>query len=329
MARLPFALFAVWGEAGVQAPVSPAKVLPMRRCWIFLVLGVAAAAHANLQINGMFTDNMVLQRDTGVPIGLLYANRGATQVNMWLPCEVLEARPAYARFLDDSNINRTPSENNPAAIRAPSHLYNGTIHPLAPFALRGAIWYQGESDTRWPELYTQLFSDLVKSWRKLWGYEFPFLFVQLAPYRAIGWDQTGEGWAWLREAQTQCLAEVPGSGMVVITDAGEAEDIHPQAKNIPGERLALLAASLDDRKVSADAPTFRRMKTNDRRAMLRFKNVSGGLEVRRVALNTEKGHPPGQGPNPVVAEELEGFTVCGTDPRALPRCGVRIHSASI
>jgi len=256
---------------------------------------------------------MKLQRDTGVPVGLLYANRGATQANMWLPRDVLNANPVHARFLDASNSNWEPFDNNPGAIRAPSHLYNGTIHPLAPFAMRGVIWYQGESDSRWPDLYTQLFSDLADSWRKLWGYEFPFLFVQLAPHADVAWDQVGEARAWLRDAQFQCLEEVPNSGMVVITDAGEAQDIHPQAKDVPGERLALLAASLDDRKVNADFPTVGKMKVKDGKAIIRFNDISGGLEVRRVALNMERGHLPGQGPNAVVAEKLEGFTICGAN----------------
>ena len=256
-----------------------------------------------------------LQRDTGVPVGLLYAVRGGTQANMWMPHEVLEANPDYARFLDPSNENWKPSKNNPGAIRAPSHLFNGTIYPLAPFAIRGVIWYQGESDSQWPELYEQLVGDMIGSWRTLWGYDFPFLFVQLAPFKTLSWDQTGEAWAWLREAQTHCLESIPNSGMVVITDAGEKEDIHPQAKRIPGERLALLAESLDSRKGNADFPTRGGMKLKDGKARIQFNGTSGGLETRRVALNTTRGHLPGKGPAAAVVEAngLNGFTICGAD----------------
>ena len=256
---------------------------------------------------------MKLQHDTGVPIGLLYANRGATEANMWLPREVLEANPDYARFLDPSNENWKPSKDNPDAIRAPSYLYNGTIFPLAPFAIRGAIWYQGESDSKLAGLYTSLFANVIKSWRKLWGYQFPFYFVQLAPYSAVTADLSGESWAWLRDAQLQCLELVPNTGMAVITDAGEANDIHPQAKDIPGERLAKLAASLDDRNIDATFPVLKKMTTSRSKAYLTFKNVSGGLATRRVALNLSNGYLPGEAPDALVAVELEGFMICGED----------------
>ncbi len=273
---------------------------------------------------------MKLQRDTGVPIGLLYAVRGGTQANMWMPREVLGANPDYARFLDAANGNWKPSKNNPDAIRAPSHLYNGTIHPLAPFALRGVIWYQGESDSQWPELYGPMMDDMVRSWRTLWGYDFPFLFVQLAPFKTLEWDQTGEAWAWLREVQLQGLETIPDSGMVVITDAGEKADIHPQAKKVAGERLAVLAASLDDRKVDAKFPTVGKMKVKDGRARIQFKGTSGGLEARRVALNTTKGHLPGKGPEAVVVEddELKGFMICGED-RVFVEAVARILSKDV
>jgi sialate O-acetylesterase len=221
----------------------------------------------------------------------------------------------YERYLNASNPEWTPSKNNPDAIRSPSHLYNGTIYPLAPFAIRGAIWYQGESDSSESEMYTEMMADLIASWRTEWGYEFPFLFVQLAPYDGVKWDKVGEGWAWQREAQFQCLENVPQTGMAVIIDGGEAEDIHPQAKNLPGERLAMLAASFDDPSVPSGFPRFGKMNVNDGKARLSFERVFKGLETRRGALNTKPGHLPGQDPEAVVAEadELKGFTVCGAD----------------
>lgn len=257
-----------------------------------------------------------LQRDTGVPIGLLSASRGATQAASWLPREVLEGNPSHARFLAPDNPEWRPNEQNPGAIRSPSFLYNGTIHPLQPFAIRGVVWYQGESDAQWPDLYPGLFRDVVGSWRKAWGHDFPFLFVQLAPYDDVKWDRLGEAWAWQREAQTQSL-EIPGTRMAVITDGGEAEDIHPQAKNLPGERLALLAAQLDNPGVVADSPVFKSMEIGKGAVRLVFDHAGKGLETRRVALNTAKGFLPGEGPSPSVAEanELKGFMVCGSDRR--------------
>ncbi len=185
-----------------------------------------------------------------------------------------------------------------------------------PFAIRGVIWYQGESDSGWPELYESLMGDLIASWRSLWGYDFPFLFVQLAPFK----DRTDEDWAWVRDAQLKCLQSVPDSGMVVITDGGEKEDIDPQAKQLSGERLAVLAASLDNRKVNADLPTFKKIKIKDATVRIKFKDTSGGLETRRVALNTIRGHLPGKGSLAALvdANELKGFSLCGADKQFVP-----------
>ena len=306
-------------EGGVGSP-EPTKKLAIdpvfKNSWQECSPEFAAEFSA---VGGFF--GMKLQRDTGVPVGLLYAVRGGTQANMWMPREVLESNPDYARFLDESNGNWNPSKNNPDAIRAPSHLYNGTIHPLAPFAIRGVIWYQGESDSQWSELYESLMGDLIKSWRAEWGYGFPFLFVQLAPYDSVNWDaEYKEGWAWQREAQFQCLEAIPNSGMVVIIDGGEANDIHPQAKTLPGERLAVLAEALDDKSINADFPAFGKMTVGKGKALVQFNGVSGGLKTRRVAMNVERGSLPGQGPHAVVAEasELKGFTICGADRKFVP-----------
>lgn len=263
---------------------------------------------------------MQLQQDTKVPIGLLYANRGATQANSWLPRELLETNPKYARFLDPSNPNFKESKNNPGAIRTPSHLYNGTIYPLAPFAIKGVIWYQGESDSRWAQLYADLQTDIITSWRALWGYEFPFLVVQLAPHAVVPWDQLGEARAWVRDAQYQSVKAMQNAGLVVITDAGEGQDIHPQAKEIVGHRLATLAASLDDPTIEARCPKFEKMLVKQDRIFLRFTDVGDGLETRRVAMNRAAGFLPGQGPEPAIAEvgTLTGFTICGEDQVFVP-----------
>lgn len=294
-------------EGGVGAP-EPSKELVIDRAfnnsWQSCTPEFAAEFSATAGFFGM-----KLHRDLGVPVGLLYANRGGTRANMWIPRSVLESKNIYARFLDESNVEWKATKKNPDAIRAPSHLYNGTIHPLAPFAIKGCIWYQGESDTQFSEIYTESMSDLVAAWRAEWGIDFPFLFVQLAPYSIVPWDQTGEAWAWLRDAQFQCLEKIPNSGMAVIIDGGEATDIHPQAKDLPGERLALLAAG------AGQFPRFGKMTVDGGKARISFEGSFQGLETRRVAMNTERGHLHGQGPNAVVAEadELKGFTICGAD----------------
>ena len=299
-------------EGGVGSP-EPTKALIIdpvfKNSWQACTPEFAAEFSATA---GFFA--MKLQQEIDVPIGLLYAVRGGTRANMWMPREMLESKPLYERYLDASNQEWKPSKNNPDSLRAPSHLYNGTIHPLAPFAIRGAIWYQGESDSSESDMYTEMMGDLIASWRAEWGYDFPFLFVQLAPYNVVSWDQLGEGWAWQREAQFQCLETVSKTGMAVIIDGGEAKDIHPQAKNLPGERLALIAASLD-KDLNADFPSIGKLKVKEGKALVQFNGVSGGLKTQRVAMNVERGSLPGKGADAVVAEadELKGFTICGVD----------------
>lgn len=258
----------------------------------------------------------VLQSRTGVPVGLLYANRGGTQVNMWLPLKVMEKKPeVYGRFLDKNWSEWTPHpQGNPEAIRAPSYLYNGTIHPLTKFTIRGVIWYQGESDAMFAMAYSDMIKDLISSWREAWGYEFPFLCVQLAPYGAVAWDNSGESWAWQREAQ-MAAQELPKTEMAVITDAGEYKDIHPQNKPVVGERLARLAASLDDPAIAARSPEQKSVFFEKEKAVITFSNVADGLETRRVAMNLNGCLPPGEDPYvlAVSADRLSGFEICGRD----------------
>ncbi len=123
----------------------------------------------------------------------------------------------------------------------PTALYNGMIAPVAPFAVRGAIWYQGESNVRRAAQYRRLFPDLIEDWRRTWGTPISFYYVQIAPF-GYGGD-VGQA-AELREAQTLALA-VPGSGMAVTMDIGNPLDIHPREKRVVGERLALWARARD------------------------------------------------------------------------------------
>jgi len=261
-----------------------------------------------------------LQPQTGVPVGLLNANRGGTAVNQWLPMDFMQSKSdLYARYLGPENQWWTESERNPGLIRAPSRLFNGTIHPLLPFAIRGVIWYQGESDDRDTDIYAEIFTDLIKVWRGLWGYDFPFLFVQLAPYGSANWDLRGESWAFLREAQDRALA-LPHTGRAVITDAGEQLDIHPQNKQPVGERLALLAARLDNPAFVANSPEFDSSEVVGNKIRITFKHAGSGLTTKRVAMNKNKRLEPGMDPEAFVveADTLAGFTICGVDKKFIP-----------
>jgi sialate O-acetylesterase len=169
----------------------------------------------------------------------------------------------------------------------PTVLWNGMIAPLVPYALRGVIWYQGEANVQRELQYRTLFPALIADWRRAWGNDnLPFLFVQIAPHR----DMTPE----LREAQLLTWQHTPGTAMVVTTDCGDANDIHPARKQPVGARLALAARALAyGETVEYSGPTFAAMTIAGRKALLRFTHVDGGLVARGA--------------------RLEGFTVAGPD----------------
>jgi sialate O-acetylesterase len=179
--------------------------------------------------------------------------------------------------------------------KLPSVLYNGMLAPLLPYTIRGAAWYQGESnDKRAPE-YHSLLTALIESWRSDWRLgDFPFLIVQLAPFMAIEPEPSESDWAIVREAQAQVARELPSTGLVVITDVGDEKDIHPTQKKPVGERLALAARKIAYREnITASGPTFRSQAVADGKVVVSFDHVGKGLEVR--------------------GERLTGFAVAGSD----------------
>lgn len=159
----------------------------------------------------------------------------------------------------------------------PTALWNGMIAPLAPFALRGFAWYQGESNRPRAHQYRTLFPDLIRDWRRAWGDELPFLFVQIAPFTFP--EDRGET-AELREAQRLAL-ELPRTGMVVTMDVGDPGDIHPRDKQAVGRRLALWALrDVYGRDVVASGPLFADATLQGSRARVRFTEIGGGLVAR-------------------------------------------------
>jgi sialate O-acetylesterase len=176
----------------------------------------------------------------------------------------------------------------------PTELYNGMIAPLIPYAIKGAIWYQGESNAGRHKQYRTLFPDMIRNWRKDWGQgDFTFLAVQLAPWdksrkrslEEITKEPVDSDWPALREAQVYTGKVVPKYGLAVITDVGDKDDIHPTKKEPVGGRLALLARKITyGEKIVADGPTYASVKFKGDTAILRFDNVGGGLEARGGAL---------------------------------------------
>jgi sialate O-acetylesterase len=177
------------------------------------------------------------------------------------------------------------------------------IAPLQPFAIRGAIWYQGESNAGRAFEYRKLFPTMIASWRASWGQgDFPFYFVQLANFRAVKEQPEESSWAELREAQSLTLGNSFNSGMAVIIDIGEAGNIHPKNKQDVGHRLALVAlAKTYGEDAEYSGPVCESMKIEDGAIRLYFSHLGKDGLFSSPALKSSDGGP------------LKGFAICGPD----------------
>jgi sialate O-acetylesterase len=206
-----------------------------------------------------------VQREVGVPVGLISTNWGGTLVEAWTSAKTLAGMPGIIE------ASSTPAELGP---NSPSALYNGMIAPLVPFAIRGAIWYQGESNRPRAHQYRALFPALIADWREQWGRgDFPFYYVQIAPFAYE--NDAGEA-AELREAQTLAL-RVPNTGMAVTMDVGNPTDIHPKDKRTVGERLArwALAKTYGKAEVVCSGPLYKTQKIEGGAIRLVFDHAQG------------------------------------------------------
>lgn len=189
-------------------------------------------------------------------------------------------------------------------------LNNGMVAPIVSFAIKGAIWYQGESNAVRARQYQTLFPTMIDDWRKRWAQgDFPFIWVQLANYmdRKPEPTQTDDGWPRLREAQSMTL-KLPNTAQAVIIDIGQGSDIHPKDKEDVGHRLALAArhtAYGEDMVFSG--PTYDSMKVEGGKIRVTFKNVGSGLTIA-AAPSTQPGTPA-----VAPSSELHGFTIAGAD----------------
>lgn len=172
-----------------------------------------------------------------------------------------------------------PGNGNP---NSPYVLYSSMIQPLVPFGIRGAIWYQGESNADRAAQYRTLFPAMIRSWRKAWNQgDFPFHFVQLANWQPVKDQPAASQWAELREAQTMTLS-LPNTGQAVIIDVGDAEDIHPRNKTDVGDRLALgaLANTYGFGDLVYSGPLFQSFSVEGDKVRVSFSHVGGGLRAR-------------------------------------------------
>jgi sialate O-acetylesterase len=270
-----------------------------------------------------------LRKARGMPIGLIHSSVGGTPAEAWTSRATLVAEPelntiltrydetikkfdpekakatheqALQKYREAAALAQSEGRTPPRAPRAPqdpSHsltrpcgLYNAMIAPLQPYAIAGAIWYQGEANSGRAAEYRKLFPAMIRNWRQAWDEgNFPFLFVQIAPYK----DMTPE----IREAQLLTWQTVPHTAMAVITDVGEENDIHPTKKEPVGARLALAARAVAyGEKVEYSGPLYHSIKIDGDRAILSFTHTGSGLSV-----------PDG---------ELKGFAIAGADGNFLP-----------
>lgn len=287
-----------------------------------------------------------LQRETGVPIGLLDSNWGGTAIEPWLCPEGMadtaelsglrndfdkrlqDYRRQVGSYLDEiekriPDFRKALADNRPLppAMSWPRHpsytpgegfgpqsLYNAMIHPLLGLRIKGALWYQGESNGHEGESYFHKKKALIGGWRKVWNSgEFPFYFVQLANFQGPNNNpEGGDGWARVRMAQLQTLT-IPHTGMAVIIDIGEAGDIHPRNKADVGDRLARWALAKDYGKkdLVCSGPLYKEMKVEGKAIRVSFECAGSGLMV---------GKKDGRKPTAEDAGgKLKRFAIAGAD----------------
>ena len=212
----------------------------------------------------------VLNRELECPIGMIHTSWGGTLAEAWTSLETLRSDPGYQKILERRVATGTSPQH-----RA-SSLWNAMIAPLTPFTIKGVIWYQGEANVARAAQYRTLFPDMIGDWRRNWSLgDFPFYFVQLAPYRYGNRDPRAA--AELRDAQRVSLS-VPNTGMAVTMDIGNPRDIHPRNKHDVGYRLALWALANDYRHdLVFSGPLYSSMEIDGSEVRISFRYTAGGL----------------------------------------------------
>src|SRR6266496_5031681 len=257
-----------------------------------------------------------LQQTLKVPVGLINSSYGGSQAEAWTPVEYLlasadlkptvertkiweEERPRV-KVEYDAQIKKWRSEADKARAagarpqpspavpdalreyRIASSIYDGMIAPLIPFFIRGAIWYQGESNEARAQQYGILLPTMIRAWRERWGEgNFPFGIIQLPNYRDPQAEPVDEAWSFLREAQRLTALTEPKTGLVVTIDIGEAHDIHPKNKLDVGKRMSRWAlVDVYGRKITKSGPMFRSARISGSKIVLTFDEAGQGLRIR-------------------------------------------------
>lgn len=218
-----------------------------------------------------------LYKNLNIPIGLIQCAYGGSNAEAWVSLETARTIPALKTQLDkcaqydfhrDSVSKYLGIKNE---FQVPTLLYNTMVHPMINFPIRGVIWYQGETNAWGSSYYTALMDSLISSWRKDWGYKFPFYTVQLAAYQTPAEFQENSNWAALRWDQWKTSQQMDSTGMATAVDVGNATDIHPKNKQEVGRRLALIALkNTYGFDVVADAPKPVSYRFEYKRAYITF-----------------------------------------------------------
>lgn len=216
----------------------------------------------------------VLHESLKVPIGLIHSSWGGSSIEAWMTKEMLADFPA-AKIPATKEDLKTPNQT-------PTALYQAMIHPLVGIAIKGVIWYQGESNRERYQTYTAMFKSMTDGWRKSWNQEavIPFYFCQIAPFGYQG----GSNSALVREAQANAAKE-PHTGMAVLMDVGEENCIHPAKKRVVGERLALLALNktYGNTGIACESPVFKNIEIKDGAITVNFDGAPLGLFAENKA----------------------------------------------
>lgn len=232
---------------------------------------VSPEAVSNFSATAWYFGKM-LQQQLDVPVGLITASIGGSYIEPWMSKNALQS------FRNFKIPNKMDSIKVPS--QTPTVLYNGMIHPIIGYNIAGCIWYQGESNRNNPQQYPLLMQAMVKDWRSLWGLgDFPFYYLQIAPfdYQVNGYKGTNS--AYLREAQLKAQKLIPNSGMGILLDVGETNCIHPSDKQAAGTRLANLALSrkYGIKGLSETGPIYKGMKIDGNVATVGFDYAENGL----------------------------------------------------
>lgn len=254
-----------------------------------------------------------LQNRLDVPVGIIEASKGSVPIQTFLSIQSLKNVPSVRaemevyeqqlqvrlKALKDSKpdaVDPHAEEGPPGTLfRQPAAIYNSSIFPIAPYALRGALWYQGEGDVDRPEYYAQALPALIDDWRQRWEHDFAFGVVQLPNFKRPQREAINQGWSDFREAQCRGVQAVKNAGIVATIDIGEAFNIHPKNKQEVGKRLALwaLANVYGKTDVIWSGPQYRSMSLEGEKIRIQFSHVAGGLQAK--------------------GGKLKGFAIAGSD----------------